>query len=493
MSLQTYRQKRNFSATPEPQSAKTGQGRGARRFVIQKHAASHLHYDLRLQLGRAFASWAVPKGMPLKHGEKHLAVKVEDHPLSYGDFEGTIPKGEYGGGTVQVWDTGTFEPISRHPVKDLRSGKLHFILYGTKLAGEWYLVRLRDESQWLLIRGGADHRPLPRREADLSVLSGRTMKEIASNGEKSDPPVIEPMKARLVKEAPHGRWSYEVKFDGFRVIAIRQSGAVRLFSRTQHELTDRFPEIARAVAALKIADAIIDGEVVALDPKGRSSFQLLQNDTGSPERPPIFYYAFDLLQYQSQSLLDRPLEKRREKLRALLPRGKSLIRYSASLGEDAGEILQRAAALGFEGIIGKRLGSVYEPGKRSGAWIKLKLAHEQEFVIGGYTDPAGSRKHLGAILIGYYHNGILRYAGKVGTGFDTKRLHNLHHRLLPLRQTGRPFRDPPPVRRCHWVRPELVAQIRFAEWTRDGRLRQPVFLGLRPDKPASEVIREVPE
>lgn len=494
MCLKTYRRKRDFANTPEPQSSKSGEGRGAaRRFVIQKHAATHLHYDLRLQLGHAFASWAVPKGMPMRHGEKRLAIKVEDHPLDYGNFEGTIPKGQYGGGTVQIWDTGTYQPQNRHPQKDLTSGKLHFILHGKKLTGEWTLIRLGDQKEWLVIRGGETHRALSKKEREASALTGRTLKEIARGEGLPELPKIEPMQARLLKSAPSGEWSYEVKLDGFRILAFKQQGSVKLLSRTHRDLTARFPEVAHAVAALKIGSAIIDGEVVALDSAGRSSFQLLQNDAAKSERPPIFFYAFDLILSEGSSLVDTPLEQRREELRRLIPRGKSVIRFSATLGSNAGEILPKVAALGLEGIIGKRIGSPYEPGRRSGAWIKLKLAHEQEFVIGGYTEPAGTRLHFGALLLGTYDHGAFHYAGRVGTGFDQKTLRTLHALLRPLRQESPPFINPPPAKRSHWVKPKLVAQIRFTEWTSDGRLRHPVFLGLREDKPAHKVIREVAE
>lgn len=525
MSLTEYRRKRDFTVTSEPEGQRVRKAEKGRRFVIQQHAASRLHFDFRLELARTLVSWAVPKGLPLRHGEKRLAVKVEDHPLSYLEFEGTIPKGQYGGGTVQVWDRGTFEPLSRQPHKDLKGGKLHFVLHGAKLTGEWYLVRLREENQWLLVRGGPDHRRLTKREVETSALSGRTLAEIARNTPApqktktsgpatklsqslrvTDSSFVEPMQARLVAEPPPGAWLYEVKFDGYRCLADKKGSGVSLWSRTQQDLTSHFPEIAAAIASLRARQAVVDGEVVALDAQGHPSFQLLQAAAQADERAPLYYYVFDLLSLNGKSLLGWPLEKRREKLHSLLPVADEGLRFSASLGSDASALLSLAATHQLEGLIGKRAGSVYEPGRRSGAWIKLKLVREQELVIGGYTAPSGTRRYLGALLLGYYDKGALCYAGKVGTGFSAAGLRELHERCAPLRQMRCPFVDLPEtaagrygqditvamMSRCHWLRPELVAQIKFTEWTREGRLRQPVFLGLRDDKPARAVRREVP-
>ncbi len=527
MSLKEYRRKRDFAVTSEPEGGGPARAKRGRRFVVQKHAASRLHYDFRLELGRTLVSWAVPKGLPLAHGEKRLAVKVEDHPLSYFDFEGTIPKGQYGGGTVQVWDMGTFEPLSRQPLKELEGGKLHFVLHGAKLSGEWYLVRL-EEDQWLIVRGGPDHRKLTKAEAETSVLSGRTMAEIARNGPgakkraagpaaSGEPALpdrlgpdemtfLEPMKATLVENPPSGEWLYELKFDGFRSLAYKEGKAVGLLSRTNHDLTLKFPEVAEAVRHLRARRAVVDGEIVALDSKGRPSFQLLQAYESGQERPPIYYYVFDLLAWNGRSLRQWPLERRKAKLKSLLPGEADGIRFSSSLGTDAAALLRMAGSHGLEGLIGKRAGSVYEAGRRSGAWIKLKRVHEQEFVIGGYTEPEGARQHFGAILVGYFEKGTLRYAGKVGTGFKAAGLRELHERFSRIPQSRCPFVDLPETRagrygqgitaavmkRCHWLEPLLVAQVKFAEWTRDGRLRQPVFLGLREDKPARTVVREVP-
>lgn len=450
----------------------------------------------------------------MKKGEKRLAIKVEDHPLSYINFEGIIPKGEYGGGTVQVWEYGTFKPLSRSPLKELSGGKLHVILTGTKLNGEWYLVRLREENQWLIIRGGEDHPKLTKDQISQSALSGKTLQELAKPSSKTktkSPPAVpvtfefvEPMKAVSVKTPPTGDWIYEVKFDGFRIGAYKHGDEVRLLSRTQHDLTDRFIEIADAIRALKVDQVIIDGELVALDEQGRSSFQSLQASELGREQPQLRFYAFDLISLHGKSFIQQPLEKRKKKLQSLLPARSSLLSFSTSLGSDAELLLKKASELGFEGIIGKRAKSIYESGQRSGAWIKLKLVSEQEFVIGGYTEPSGTRQHFGAILVGVHEKGKLVCAGKVGTGFNSASLLDLFRRLSKLSRQSCPFVNLPEetqgrygqgitasvMKKCHWVQPKLVCQVKFAEWTRDGKLRHPVYLGLRADKPAKEVIRE---
>jgi bifunctional non-homologous end joining protein LigD len=530
MSLKEYAKKRDFKKTAEPSGGRPVKSSG-HRFVVQKHDASRLHYDFRLELDGTLKSWAVPKGLPYAKGEKHLAVHVEDHPISYIDFEGTIPEGQYGGGTVMIWDRGTFEPLSKTPTKELAEGKLHFILSGTKLSGEWYLVRLRDEKQWLLIKAGEDMKPVSKKLDDSSVLSGRSMKELAkgdrvwqsqsrnepdrpikrktSRADRNPLPLpefAEPMKAKLAESVPSGNWLYEIKFDGFRALALRGGSEARLLSRNEKDFGGKFPEVMDAVSRLDVRDAIIDGEIVALDEKGRSSFQLLQAFELGQKRPPIFFYAFDLLRLNGADLRDLPVEERKKKLERLLTESPGNIRYSASLGTEARKILDQARQLGLEGLIGKRVGSQYETGRRSGNWIKLKLHHEQEFVIGGYTEPEGSRSHFGALLVGTYEGEQLKFAGKVGTGFNEKLLQTLFGMFKKIPSETCPFSDLPEKRPgrysqgvtasemklCHWVNPKLVCQIKFSEWTRDHRLRQPVFLGLRDDKDPKDVVREEP-
>jgi bifunctional non-homologous end joining protein LigD len=574
MGLTEYKRKRNFARTSEPKGGKPRPKavRGASRFVIQKHDARRLHYDFRLQMEGVLKSWAVPKGLPWKQGEKHLAVEVEDHPIEYENFEGTIPEGNYGGGTVMVWDSGTYYVYGEQPAKSFQEGKLHLVLDGKKAQGEWTLVRIRSDeqkNQWLLLKTGASARPLSKKLDDQSVKSGRTMKQIAedrdaeweSNREEKDasatskfkarirtaikkkevereivgqahrlPTVkpgsrsgrptnaalldlpsakarfIDPMKPRLVENPPAtGDWIYELKFDGIRLIAVK-TNKVSLLSRNKNELAGRFPEIVEAIRNLSTRECVIDGEVVALDDQGRSSFQLLQAREMEGRKSPVYFYAFDLLQLDGKSLLSLPLEARKnvlEKFCAAVAAGAdrgSPIRYSG-----AKPLLEEVKRRGLEGIIGKQRNSVYEPGRRSGAWIKLKCVNEQEFVIGGYTPPQGARKHFGAILVGYYEDRKLIFAGKVGTGFTAKSLSILHKALqaeegddcpfvdLPSKQNGKWVQaiTPSMMRKMHWVNPVFVCEIKFAEWTRDGKLRAPVFLGLREDKRPKEVVREV--
>jgi bifunctional non-homologous end joining protein LigD len=531
MALAEYARKRDFKKTAEPGAVVSK--KVSHRFVIQKHAASRLHYDFRLELDGVLKSWAVPKGVPCTKGEKRLAVQVEDHPVSYIDFEGTIPKGQYGGGTVMVWDKGTYTTEANSPQHDLAHGKLHFTLKGKKLQGEWYLVQLRGGNQWLLIKGGEYLKPISKSADDTSALSGKSMAQLSAGDRvwqstprepekklkpkirevvatKRHPPIpfIEPMKARLQSSPPAGKdWIYEIKFDGFRALAFADGNDVRLLSRNEKSFDDKFPEIADAVRGLALDAATLDGEIVALDSKGVSSFQLLQAFEMGQERPAIYYYVFDLLRLKGKDLRGQALIERKSQLERLLSDQSGLVRYSASLGEDAKPLLKRAQKLGLEGLIGKRKESVYEAGRRSGSWIKLKLHQEQEFVIGGFTNPEGTRQHFGALLLGFYQNNKLQFCGKVGTGFNDKRLDDLQHRFDDIASDECPFVNLPEKRagrygagvtvaemkRCHWLKPEMVCQIKFSEWTRDDKLRQPVFLGLREDKDAREVVRERPE
>ncbi len=520
MSLRTYAGKRDFDRTVEPRGTKrTAKAGRTRQFVVQKHDASRLHYDFRLELGGALKSWAVPKGVPFKKGEKRLAVQVEDHPLEYAGFEGTIPKGQYGGGTVMVWDRGTYEPLGGHPQKDLAAGKLHFALHGGKLEGEWTLVRIKHagDSEWLLIKSGGDAPAVSRKKDDESALSGRSMARIAKErtaewraGREEKAAKLEfiaPMKATLVAEPPaQSGWLYELKFDGYRALALKNGDEVQLLSSNGKDFSARFPEIAEAVAALPSRTAIFDGEIVALDEEGRPSFQMLQALETGEERPPLAFYIFDLLHHDGTDLLDQSLHERRKRLGALLKRAAEPLRYSAEIRGDPKRLLDEVRQRGLEGIIGKERESRYEPGRRSRSWIKLKCVAEQEMVIGGYTPPEGTRQHFGALLVGCFRGKELIFAGKVGTGFDAARLKLLHQKMralhretcpfanLPEKQQGRWLQNitPREMRRCHWIKPELVCQVRFGEWTRDGKLRHPVFLGLREDKDAREVIRETP-
>ena len=563
MGLKKYKAKRDFLQTAEPRGGKPlpKQVRGASRFVIQKHDARRLHYDFRLQMEGVLKSWALPKGLPWKQGEKHLAVEVEDHPIEYETFEGIIPEGNYGAGTVMVWDRGAYYVYGEQPLKSLREGKLHLVLAGKKAQGEWTLVRIRgrdgEKNQWLILKTGGSAKPPSKKLEDQSVKTGRTMKQIAnerdaewqSNREEKDtsarstlkarikaalkkkdlehgvgknetvgqatrllkglpsakPQFIEPMKARLVDEPPkHGDWLYELKFDGIRAMAIKNDRKVSLISRNGNKLDARFPEIVEAVKNLPVREYVIDGEVVALDEDGRSSFQLLQGLEMEGRKAPLRLYVFDLLQLDGKSLLGLPLEQRKQVLAKICENVGDPIRYSGEISGDVKSLLAEVKRRGLEGLIGKQRNSVYEPGRRSGTWIKLKCVNEQEFVIGGYTPPAGSRKYFGAILVGYYEIGKLRFAGKVGSGFTEKSLSMLHKKFREEEHDDCPFVDlpskqggewvqgitPSMMKKMHWVNPKFVAEIKFAEWTRDQKLRQPVFLGMREDKAATKVKRE---
>ncbi len=589
MGLLEYKRKRDFSTTSEPKGGKPKPKtvRGASRFVIQKHDARRLHYDFRLEMEGVLKSWAVPKGLPWKQGEKHLAVEVEDHPVDYAEFEGMIPEGQYGGGTVMVWDRGKYFVYGEQPLKSLRDGKLHLVLEGEKAKGEWTLVRIRgrdgEKNQWLILKTGADAKPVSKKLEDQSAKTGRTMKQIAqdrdaeweSSREEKDasatskfkarirtalkkkekdetgsavrrdrsepdgprarrrstsrnvsgqlgepslpndalldlpsakPWFIEPMKAKLVEKPPTtGDWIYELKFDGFRAIAVKLGNRVSLYSRNEKKLDARFPEIVDAIKQIPARECVIDGEIVAVDEEGRSSFQLLQAREMEGKKSPLYFYAFDLPQLGGKNLMSLPLEARKNALEQLCAGTSELIRFSGAIGGDAGALLKEVKKRGLEGLIGKLRNSVYEPGRRSGAWIKLKCITEQEFVIGGYTPPQGSRKHFGAILVGYYKDKKLVFAGKVGTGFTAKSLSMLHKKFrvqersdcpfvdLPLKQDGQWVQGitPSMMRKMHWLNPVLVCEIKFAEWTRDKKLRAPVFLGLREDKKPSDVTREV--
>jgi bifunctional non-homologous end joining protein LigD len=553
MGLTEYKARRNFKRTSEPagkrSALKARPVAKGRMFVIQKHAASHLHYDFRLEMEGVLKSWAVPKEFPMRKGDRRLAVQVEDHPIDYANFEGTIAPGNYGAGTVMVWDRGSYQVIDDDPVHALEKGKIHFTLNGTKLKGDWTLVRMRsrgesEKPQWLLLKSGSDLPPISSRAEDQSALTKRSLKQIASGGglqwrsnrpakksgrlepptiqayavpepddvkklPKAKPDFIPPMKCELVAELPRGGdWIYEIKFDGVRALAIKNGKRVSLISRSAKDLTAKYPHVDEALQDLPCKEAVLDGEVVAVDSEGRSSFQMLQSyHMAGRRKPPILYYVFDLLNLNGRNLTGLPLVKRKEMLKRLLEPLTETVRFSASIEADSARVIKAMKARGLEGLIAKMRNSKYEAGQRSGAWVKYKWTREQEFVIGGYTQPQGSRTHFGAILVGYYEENQLRFASKVGTGFDRKLLESLYEQFQELVQPDCPFADLPTKRGadsgslgvtaaqmkyCTWMKPELVCQVRFSEWTRDGHLRQPVFLGLRDDKKPEEVVQEKP-
>ncbi len=522
MGLRTYRRKRDFARTPEPhgRSGKSTKATGD-SFVVQKHAARSLHHDFRLELDGVLLSWAVPKGPPTQPGQKVLAVRTEDHPLEYGTFEGTIPEGQYGGGTVMLWDRGTWTPEG-DPQEGLRQGRLHFRLHGERLRGRWSLVRMgkgrkKSAGNWLLIRRSEPDAAAADGEVDLdrSVATGRTMAEIAAGGSatgtrqsragrpdpaalpgarsRAQPRRLTPQLATLVQEPPAGaEWLHEIKFDGYRMLAFLDAGEVRLRTRTGQDWTDRFPTIAEAIAALPVAQAVLDGEVALLDAAGRSDFQGLQNSLDAGRDRELAFHAFDLPHCEGHDLTAVPLLRRKELLRSLLPPdADGPLRYSDHVVGHGPTFVQQACLLALEGAISKRVDAPYL-GRRTRTWLKTKCLRRQEFVVGGYTEPGGSRRHLGALLLGLHRDSGLHYAGKVGTGFTEQSLADLARRLRPLASDASPFVDPPREAGVHWVRPRCVVEVAFTEWTRDGRLRHPSFQGVREDKPAAEVHRERP-
>ncbi|CAG4892055.1 DNA ligase D [Paraburkholderia saeva] len=566
--LDTYTRKRRFDETPEPSgvpakkraSAKTSTQRRthALSYVIQEHDARRLHYDFRLELDGALLSWAVPKGPSLDPSVKRLAVHVEDHPLEYGSFEGTIPEGNYGAGDVIVWDRGTWEPAEgeAHAREAYKAGKLKFELHGEKLHGGWMLVRSHmrgsgDKEQWLLIkerdaeardesaydvlkkmpgsvldvnRRGASKKKTPAtkkavakkrstaassKKTDIvATRSAKSLRELAATpaieGAKKAtlPASLKPQLATLVDTAPPGdEWLYEIKFDGYRVLAridhrANREAPVKIFTRAGNDWTSKFRQQADALAKLDIESAWLDGEAVVLDNNDVPSFQLLQNAFDANRAQDITVYFFDVPFLNGYDLRGVPLVQRRAILKALLePLKHNVLRYSDDFGFSADALLKSACDMALEGIIGKRRDSLYGAGRTS-SWVKLKCRRRQEFVVGGYTGPAGSRAAFGALLLGVYDaHGKLQYAGRVGTGFDAATLRSVKKELDALETQRMPFANAPRERSrtpVHWVRPELVAECNFAEWTTEQIVRQASFVSLRRDKPARQIVREAP-
>jgi bifunctional non-homologous end joining protein LigD len=497
--LQRYREMRDFSATPEPRGAARSSARKGLRYYIQRHAATRLHYDFRLELEGVLKSWAVPKGPSLDPADKRLAVQTEDHPLEYGEFEGVIPENQYGSGEVLLWDRGAWTPEDDDPAQALRRGRLHFRLEGEKLHGRWVLTRTRgaeDKPQWLLIKR-SDEDAAPgvdiTRERPESVK--RPPRKAARAARASLPQFVAPMLATLVAEPPAaakhaGEWVYEVKHDGYRVLArFDAGGAARLFTRAGNDWTGKLPHLAAALAGLRLRNAWLDGEIVVPGRDGRSDFQALQNAFEAGRDTGIVYFVFDAPFLAGRDLRRLPLGERKKRLRRSFKDTDS-VRFSADLQGGAREVLEHACKLGLEGLIGKETASVYVSG-RSKSWIKLKCRLRQDFVIGGYTAPRGSRNGFGALLVGLYdQQGQLHFTGKVGTGFDENLLRTLTRRLAALRRPESPFADPPREKGVQWVRPSLVAEVAYAERTKDGILRQASFVGLREDLPAKNVHEE---
>ena len=550
-SLETYRSKRDFKTTAEPKGRK-GRRRGD-SFVIQKHDARRLHYDFRLEMDGVLKSWAVTRGPSLVPGEKRLAVHVEDHPLDYGDFEGTIPKGEYGGGTVIVWDSGQWTPIG-DPAKAYRKGHLEFELEGEKLAGRWHLVRMAGKPRekrenWLLIKGEdaaarEEGDPDILEERPESVKTGRTIADVegeapgwssktgkirkraekaeaprdkvakATVGNRSSkaasapdptklkgtkaeklPDFVEPVFATLAAKPPAGeRWLHEIKFDGYRLLAHIEAGRVKLLTRTGLDWTKKFGKaVPAALAALPAGTALIDGELVVEGAGGASDFSVLQARLSEGRSDSFLYYAFDLLHLDGQDLRRVPLAERKAALQRLIGTdAESVVRYSAHFEESGALVLRHSCRLGLEGIVSKDRTSPYRSG-RGKLWVKSKCSDRQELVVGGYVPSTAARNAIGSLVLGVYEDRDLRHAGRVGTGYSQTIARDLYQRLEKMRIDKSPFSDTltaDEARKVRYVRPELVAEIEFRGWTADRKLRHASFRGLREDKPAETIKAE---
>jgi bifunctional non-homologous end joining protein LigD len=466
--LADYEKKRDRKKTPEPfGSSKRGK---APIFVVQRHDARRLHYDFRLERNGALASWAVPKGPPLEPGQQHLAVHVEDHPLEYATFEGEIPRGQYGAGTVEIWDHGTYELV-----EEKKDGGLTVRLDGKRLQGTYALVPARlsgDPKNWLILR---------KKDDSAGPSSTRQYR---------------PMLATPADEVPHGDWLYEIKWDGYRIVATVAGSEASLRTRKDQDYTQRFENVAKElVKAVKTPDCVVDGEVCALDEEGRPSFSAMQQ---GKRGTPIVYFVFDLLEVEGESLVELPIEERRKRLEKLLDKRNRTVRYSETF-DDGDALLEAANQQSLEGIMAKRLGSKYLPGRRSSEWLKIKGRGRQEFVIAGYTRGQGRRAGtFGSLVLATYEGDDLVYVGNVGTGFNDREIDELLSKLKPLERDTAPFEAPPKMPRVRkgdvvWAEPKLVAEVEFVEWTHDGHLRAPAYKGLRDDKEATEVRREEPE
>jgi bifunctional non-homologous end joining protein LigD len=529
MELKDYTSKRKFENTPEPKPGSRSEEKGL-RFVVHKHAARALHYDIRLELEGVLKSWAVPKGPSLDPSLKRMAVMVEDHPFDYKDFEGVIPEGNYGAGSVIIWDKGFYHHPSTKDehesekllLEGLRKGDVKFILEGEKLHGEFALVRMgKDGKSWLLLK----KKDRNTSQEDIlkenrSVVSHKTLEEMLETDPKSSfrqkksnqirlqetietedlkeaplkpmPHNIEPMLATVVKEAFDGPdWFFEVKWDGYRAVAEIRDGGVSLYSRNGISFNKKFSPIADALAKFGF-DAVLDGEVVVVDDQGRPDFQMLQHyqtDTGSGH---LLYYVFDILHFQGHDMTNLPLLRRKELLKKVIPSG-SRVRLSDHVRNEGVLFFNAAREKGLEGIIAKHARSVYETGKRSRQWLKIKTRLTQDGVIAGFTEPGGGRKYFGSLVLGVYDGDQLIHIGNVGGGFNAAQLKDIREQLEPLIREVSPFTGNAETNTpVTWVKPKLVCEVSLAEWTADGIMRQPVFLRLREDKIASEVVRERP-
>lgn len=556
MALEKYNQKRDFGKTKEPKGVKKT-SKGSLTYVIQKHDASRLHYDFRLEIDGVLVSWAVPKGPSANPSDKRLAVHVEDHPMDYFDFEGTIPKGEYGGGTVMVWDYGTFRPENAEGKisddnkvmkKQLKDGSIKIVLKGKKLNGAWHLVEMKGkDNMWLLMKSKDEFSGTKIKFDELSVVSGLDFKEIEEKGnvysskkgkklssaeakkeiakqekvekvekEKSKkvekinhddeesfsaedltdakklkkfPVEYRPQLATLAEEPfDNDDWIFENKFDGYRALAQINNGNVELVSRNGISFNSKYKELVEILSDVK-DEMLLDGEIVVEDSKGKSHFQWLQHFNENPKKGTLKFYVFDILYFKGYDLTGLELLQRKKILKAILPKLKNIVYSSHTIGEGI-ETFKAIEKLGGEGVIAKKSASKYYENRRSKDWLKIKTVKQQEMVIGGFTEPSGSRNGLGALLVGYYEGGKLMYSGKVGTGFSDEILKDLRKKLDRIERKTAPFETPPKMPKTHWVSSTLVAQLKFSEWTESGSLRHPVFIALRTDKNPKDITRE---
>lgn len=543
MKLSEYNKKRDFTKTKEPKGKVKKSGKEL-QFVVQKHEASRLHYDFRLEIDGVLVSWAVPKGPSADTSVKHLAMNVEDHPMDYIDFEGTIPKGQYGGGTVMVWDTGTYlaegsdstaqsEKLVRQMYKD---GNIKIVMDGKKLKGSYHLVHMKDkDNAWLLMKG-KDTYAGKKKFDEHSVLTGRTLKQIetdnksdvwesgreAENKKGDDKNILKestkdknktpaftaedvagvkklrsfpsgwrPQLASLTDEIfDNDEWLFENKYDGYRTLIQIQNGSINLISRNGISFNKKYTPLLDSFSIFK-EDIIFDGEIVVEDKKGNSHFQWLQYYQEEPNRGYLKCYVFDILYFNGFDLTGLELIQRKRILEALLKNSRKDIIYSNHTVGKGTKALKEAEKKNSEGLIAKKINSKYHINKRSKDWLKIKVTKEQEMIIGGYTDPQGSRTGFGSLLLGYYNKDKLVYSGKVGTGFDDDMLKNMYITLKKIERKTNPFETKPKERNVHWVKPELVAQIKYSEWTESGSLRHPVFIALRNDKDPKDVKREM--
>ncbi|MBI3728842.1 MAG: DNA ligase D [Burkholderiales bacterium] len=520
--LQKYKSKRNFSITPEPAEGGIPNEK-TRAFVIQKHWATRLHYDFRLELDGTMKSWAVPRGPSYDTHDKRMAIHVEDHPISYNTFEGTIPAKQYGAGKVIIWDKGYWKPLG-DARKGYTDGNLKFELFGHKLHGKWALIKMRNakgtQDAWLLIKekdefarpasefSVVDEQADSVKTLDMPVVDDEDTDEAEEEPEEpggppvlaalaSLPPGLKPQLATLVTSAPSNSldWLFEIKFDGYRLLSRVENGEIQLFTRNQNDWTKKLPRLHKELLKLDLPDGWYDGEIVVLSDEGKPDFGALQQAFDEDNTRDITYFVFDLPYCAGYDLRQVPLWERRQVLERIMKRQVSeLVRFSSIFDHTPDQIVAAACQMGLEGVIGKLRSSVYVS-RRSDDWIKLKCAQRQEFVIGGFTEPQGSRTGLGSLLLGVYEKdgkaSKLRYAGNVGTGFNDKSLKSLRKQLDGLLTDDRPFADDTGIdRKSHWITPELVAEVSFGEWTSAGHIRHPVFLGLRTDKPANTIIRE---